>query len=148
MAMLLLGILLMPVGSARAEPRFTEFTCQESFYALVDPGTVTYPGGNPHIRDMQVIFQETCTDPRVSGLNHVTLNINLNHSQGEGPVWGTAYTDNGNGGWTSSFSGYWYEDDPIVHGMNHGTGDYAGLHYYGEGGHGVLTGRIIEASQP
>lgn len=88
----------------------TEFTCRETVLGLSDPGEVTFPDGNIHIRGGILLANEWATDPRLIGLNTIVLNANLD-ADGTGPMWGTFSIKNEAGGWEGTFAGFrgeWY----------------------------------------
>jgi hypothetical protein len=101
------------------------------------PGEMTYPGGNVHIRNMTVLYQVASSDDRLTGVNTVVTNANLDASA-NGPAWGTFHND------VAAYDGYWQGtwSGTLVAG---GAGGYSisivGL------GYGDLEGLMITATE-
>jgi hypothetical protein len=143
-----LGTVLMPLGTATARTIVTEVTGRQVYLATLDPGTVTYPGPNMHIRDSLLLFETQNSDPRLRGLNYITQNANFRPVPGggwTGPLWGTWHEENSGGIWDGAWQAYRYEDGTTInHIVGHGSGGYAGLHMQLESVNGVSQGRIVE----
>jgi len=144
-----MGILLA-AGLALAQATVTLYTATEAPGAIIDPGTVTFPDGNMHLRGAERYYTRVGSDPRVSGgtLTGVT-NANLDKNM-SGPIWGTFRWEIGGGVWEGTWQGRFnfvtgageYES------VGHGSGDFRGLqmrdHCVYTAGTGACAGRILE----
>ncbi len=108
--------LVLVTGTVAAKATKTEFT-GVSTAAVIDPGVMTYPDGNVHIRGMVLEVYLEADDTRVEGTETVVGNANLD-ANGAGPVWGTSHieVDYGGGGvWEGTFTGKFYADGTYSH---------------------------------
>ncbi len=121
MAVLLVGI--VPVTAAEK----TVFACTEETIALLDPGTVSFPDGNVHIRGMVIQALEDAPDPRNQGINTIVVNANWG-KDGTGPMWGTFHmvTDEG-GTWKGTWAGRDTGQGSWYNAVGNGFGKYAGM---------------------
>lgn len=121
MAVLLIGV--APVTAAEK----TEFTCTETFVAILDPGSWAFPGGNIHIRGMVQLLREEAPDPRSVGDNTVVVNANW-RSDGTGPMWGTWRLETDEEGvWEGTWNGMVTEEGSWYNARGDGIGKYAGM---------------------
>ena len=128
-------IWIVPVTAATK----TEFTCKETL-EIIDPGEVTFPNGNIHIRYSILLADEWATDPRLVGLNTIVLHANLG-ADGTGPMWGTFRIENEGGGWEGTFAGHLYE---WYRAVADGFGEYAGMKLFWNNYNGDCSGAILE----
>ncbi|HSF80557.1 MAG TPA: hypothetical protein VLA49_04965 [Anaerolineales bacterium] len=121
MAVLLVGI--APVTAAEK----TEFPCTEETIALLDPGTMSFPDGNVHIRGMVILAREEAPDPRDQGYNTVVVNANWG-KDGSGPMWGTFRMETDEGGlWKGTWAGMDTGQGSWYNAVGDGFGLYAGM---------------------
>jgi hypothetical protein len=95
-----------------------------------DAGTDTTVGDVEQIRAMVLSGPTTNSDPRVSGLATVHVNIDIQPGQ-SAVLWGTATIEGPDGAWTGPFTGL-IEKGYTIHriaSVLKGTGAYAGLQY-------------------
>lgn len=145
----LIAALLLVTGLVAAKAMVAEFTgTLES--GVFDPGTVTNPDGNTHIRGGNEEFRVDATDPRVSGTMSVVINANWD-SSGVGPMWGTYRLDSADGFWEGTWSGMRHADGSIsVRNVGHGRGGFEGLKVWTTiefpslGEDGTMSGRILD----
>jgi hypothetical protein len=132
LAVVLLAILLA-AGTAVAAPPRTEFTGTEVYGASLDFGTETFPGNNNyHVRGAVDLLFFTGSDPRVTGENEVTINLNFQFVPEpvfvRGPMWGTFRLANEGGYWEGIWNGVRDTNGfSYYHFVGHGRGGYAGL---------------------
>lgn len=71
-------------------------TCQETAIpiGLLDPGTVTFPDGNTHIRGMTIVQAELANDPRVVGRATVVMDLQIKPN-GDVTLHGTIFKEVG-----------------------------------------------------
>jgi hypothetical protein len=124
---LIMALLVIP-GSAVAQAIKTDFVGTSTGTGTVDPGVMTFPGGNVHIRGMVIGFLEESSDPRASGTNTVVMNANWD-SDWTGPMWGTFLVVNEYGTWEGTYTGVMGAGGSHIRGVAHGTGELAGLIY-------------------
>lgn len=155
LAILLLGIVLIPMETATAAPRFIEVHCTETPVSGPEGGTATFPDGNFHMRGTTLHNLESCDDPHVDGdLSSPTLNWNFrpNPSQPsfpwQGPIWGTWESTNPHfegGTWSGTFTFYLHEDGTMTgHIVGTGAGPLAGWHYQSDFYNSCFAGCIPE----
>jgi hypothetical protein len=145
------------------------FTATETVVALIDPGTMTYPDGNYHVRDQVVQFNWfSSDDDRLIGVTIVVINRNLdsppdpNGPISSGPMWGTfKFTADPNkyedSGWDGSWHGEVFDQVKNIaehSGVGHGYGQFEGLQmtysctYTGTPIYqAACTGRILETNR-
>lgn len=108
-----MAALLLVAGPVAAKATMTEFTGTETPRPIpVDPGTVTFPGGNIHIRGLVAVDDEVSDDPRMTGEATVYANANLD-ADGFGRLWGTwTLTPEPfeEGSWVGTFTGTFHAD--------------------------------------
>ncbi len=93
------------VGLAIAQVTVTPYTATEYPIAPPEPGTVTHPDGNTHIRGATALYTRSGSDSRVSGGTlRVVVNYNLDKSS-SGPIWGTGHWETAGGVWDGTFEG-------------------------------------------
>jgi hypothetical protein len=138
MAVLLSGF--APVMTAEK----TEFQCTETFVAILDPGTWSFPDGNIHIRGMVELFHEDAPDPRVVGDNTVVVNANW-RPDWTGPIWGTWRLETDEGGlWEGTWAGRMTGQGSWYNGVGDGIGLYAGMTMLVDMNYGECQIRILE----
>ena len=125
-------VVLLSVGTAGAKPTKINFTGSEISIGTFDDGTETYPGGNYHVRDAVELFAFTATDPRVDGVNKITVNWNFKWMPEpvfvSGRMWGTFVLTNGGGYWNGTWTGVRDMNGfSFFHMVGHGGGGYEGL---------------------
>ena len=140
--------LLAGQGATKTLASATEFPL-----TVVSPGTVTYPGGNVHVRGRVTIAQWIATDVRLNFNATVITNGNFDGS-GNGPMSGTFESiDSGNSGrWIGVWHGEMTDNQnfQFMHtGVGHGTGAYEGLQViyactYTGFGPGACQAQILE----
>lgn len=85
-----LVFLTIAPGSAAARAVKVGFTGAETTLGLVDPGVwIELPSGNVHVRGMISLYEESASDPRMSGVATVVMNANWGPDYA-GPMWGTS----------------------------------------------------------
>ena len=128
----LIALVLLPVQDATAQATFTPCKGVLIPLGIIDPGTVTNPGGNIHVRGMVSTYQQDMSgsDPRCSGLTTSVTNANWD-AYGAGPFWGTSHMvleEGSSDGWDGTFTGKRYADGTSsIHVEAHGQGDLEGL---------------------
>jgi hypothetical protein len=152
--MALIAALAFLTGPVAAKATKTEFTGTDTRGAVTDPGILTFPDGNVHLRGMVLELHIQATDPRVTGPETVVANANLD-AYGAGPVWGTSHleVDYGGGGiWEGTWNGKIHADGSesirfVAHGI---AGSVEGLKMSGSlefpadpTAPGILAGRIL-----
>jgi hypothetical protein len=83
---LLASLFLVVPAAAKSEG--AAYTGTETFVQFIDPGAVTYPGGNYHLRGQTIVNLKFSSDVRLIGINTVTFDANLDKT-GTGPANGT-----------------------------------------------------------
>lgn len=144
------GALLIGTAVAVSQPS-TPYAATETPLGVENPGTVTYPGGNTHIRDFVVRYNRTSSEPRVNGPVRFVMNFNLDANL-SGRIWGTARLEVGGGAWEGTFQGTTNRLTGIAHYKSvwHGSGDLSGMQIketcvYTGTPVGTCTGRILAA---
>ena len=139
--LVILTLLTTPV-SARSE--VTKSPCTETYLETLDPGTMTFPDGNIHLRGMVNTYREESPDLRNVGFNTVTVNANW-HADWTGPMWGTfrQVTDEG-GIWEGTWSGMVTDSGSGYHAIGQGKGIYKGMTAKISNENGVCQVRIID----
>jgi hypothetical protein len=99
---------------------------------VVSAGTVTYPGGNIHVRGRLTIAEWFATDPRLTFKANVTTNGNFD-ANGNGPMSGTFESMDSSSS-SGKWIGHWHGEVTdnlnfrLMHtGVGRGTGAYEGL---------------------
>jgi hypothetical protein len=149
------------VASENAEKK--AFTGTEVFFSPMDPGHMTYEGGNIHLRGEVIIYQWVTSDTRLTGYIAVVINGNFD-STFTGPMWGTFQSVDKDGepivdGWEGTWNGEIFEFIPntlsnwVDSGVGHGTGKYKGLKFefstaYGGPPIGITVGVIQGKATP
>jgi hypothetical protein len=119
--------------------------CSEVY--ICEPGLMTFPGGNIHIRGMVQYYENVnATDNRLLGINRITGNMNFDSSM-TGPGWGTFHNQSSlyDGYWEGTFSAVMYEDGYISRIRGKGYGAFEGLIITAVETNGHFVGTIIEA---
>ncbi len=141
-----LAALLLFAVPAAAAAIVTEFTETEVCpVAPSNPGTLTFPDGNVHVRGMVFVCTDTASDSRLSGTNTIVINANWD-AQMLGPVWGTFHLVNAGGEWAGTWEGMATPSGLQLHGTGAGTGGYEGLRFWLDGASGSYQGRILDAN--
>lgn len=138
MAVFLIGI--VPVLAAEE----TEFQCAETFVAILNPGTWSFPDRNAHIRGMVELLRDDAPDPRAVGDNTVVVNANW-RPDGTGPMWGTWRLETDEGGlWEGTWAGQVTGQGSWYNGVGDGIGLYTGMTMLVDMNYGVCQIRILE----
>jgi hypothetical protein len=95
LAMLASLFLVVP---AAAKTEGAAYTGTETFVQFVDPGTVMSPGGNYHLRGQTIVNVKFSSDDRLTGINIVTFQANLDKT-GTGPANGKFAIQSGTFEW-------------------------------------------------
>jgi hypothetical protein len=126
--LILLSILAAPVSAGTTWTEFEGWsTLQECPWCA--PGRVwVSEDWVLHIRGMQEYDLNDYSDPRIAGLNLVTVNVNMQLPEVYGPMWGTAHIEKDDGYWEGSWVGYrTAEGGSYIQEVLHGHGAYEGL---------------------
>ncbi len=120
----------------------TEYTCDIPVLSIINPGSVTTPDGNVHIRGMVGESPMLGSDPRTAGFGTIVLNLNL-RKDGSGPQWGTFHIEVGEDGWEGTWAGLvgqWYN------GVGKGFGEFSGMKMWMHVNfiNGTCSGTILE----
>ena len=136
----------------------TKFTATEEQLGIEDSGTVTFPGGNIHVRGEVSIVGWSSLEPRLDKFTfRVDVNANFN-AESNGPMWGTFESiDNATEGkWVGSWHGEFTDESigAFMHtGVGFGVGAFEGMQmkyactYVGNTAVGVCEGRILETGK-
>jgi hypothetical protein len=119
--------------------------CDDTY--ICEPGEMTFPGGNIHIRGMVQYYENvSATDDRLLGINRITGNMNFDSSM-TGLGWGTFHNQSSlyDGYWEGTFSAVMYEDGYISRIRGKGYGEFEGLIITAVETNGHFVGTIIEA---
>jgi hypothetical protein len=114
---------------------------------ICEPGVMTFPGNNIHIRGMVQYYNVTgISEDRVTGINRLTANMNWDSNM-TGPGWGTFHNQSSlyDGYWEGTFSAVMYEDGYISRIRGKGYGAFEGLIITAVETNGHFVGTIIEA---
>ena len=114
---------------------------------ICEPGEITFPGGNIHIRGMVQYYENvSATDDRLLGINRIIGNMNFDSSM-TGPGWGIFHNQSSkyDGYWEGTFSAVMYEDGYISRIRGKGYGEFDGLIITAVETNGHFVGTIIEA---
>lgn len=126
-------MLLFAFQAAAAKVTVTTCTGTMVIAGFVE-GEASYPGGNYHLRDRQLIYLTDfpdCPAP-INGLLSVEANLNWDNedlSQARGPAWGNwhkqvfAYPDSG---FSGIYTGLKTLDGMVLKIVGHGTGAFEG----------------------
>lgn len=134
----------------------TAFEAIEVPVAVDNPGIMSFPDGNIHVRGHVSTVQWIATDARLSLNTVVVMNGNYD-AMGNGPIWGTfeSVGDDSTGGWVGVWHGQITDlsQYQLMHsGVGHGTGAFEGLKLkyactYNGMGPGVCEGVILETKE-
>ncbi|MBW6472857.1 MAG: hypothetical protein K0B14_07015 [Anaerolineaceae bacterium] len=120
--------------------------CNEVY--ICDPGVMTFPGNNIHIRGMVQYYMVTgASDDRMTGINRLTANMNWDSNM-TGPGWGTFHNQSTiyNGYWEGTYSAIMYEGGHYISRIQgKGYGAFDGLIITAVENDGHFVGTIIEA---
>ncbi len=126
--LILLSTLAAPVA---AKTTWTEFEGPSTPVACpwCSPGRLwVSEDGVLHMRGMQEYYFNDYGDPRITGYDLVTVNVNLQLPLAYGPMWCTARLENENGYWQGTAVGYRTEQGfSYIQEVLHGHGAYEGL---------------------
>jgi hypothetical protein len=151
--MVLVGLvvlsMLLTATTVSAQAVRVHWSGMETLLEYLDYGVTTYPGNNVHTRGMVELMGVDATDPRVTGLNTVVANTNLD-AEGHGPVWGTNRldVDGIDGYWVGTFEGKIDENGIALTMQGRGCGDLEGLQIRGTMVNMAVEGVIIETPRP
>ena len=126
---------------AMGQAIFTEYTGAATPRAVVDPGKVECPGGQPtgipwfagppcspgsrvHFRGVVLEFDQEATDPRATGRLSVVVNGNFDRWPGaSGPFWGSFRQEVAQGGvWEGTWTGERTPTAETLRAVGHGSG--------------------------
>jgi hypothetical protein len=136
LVLVLIAMLLVLAGPVAAKGTRTEFTATETYVEDLSPGKVWYTGPNGeicHWRGTQQVYTVVASDPRVSGDEVITLNIDMKLVDdpdvwATGRMWGTFKITNDHGTWEGTWTGFRDERGySFFKYLGKGGGDYAGL---------------------
>lgn len=138
-------LLLATVTGAGASVVRVPFDGTMTLVQILDPGEVSTPGTNVHIRGMVELLRSESSDPRTTGWNTVVVTINSD-AEGYGPLSGTQHldVDGMDGYWEGTFQGVVDENGLDLKMRAIGYGDLAGLLIEGTNVNGVTHGVITE----
>ena len=154
----LIAILALGTTSVAAKATKTSFSGEIWLLRVVAFPPLTLPGGNRHVRGLEVEDRMVVPDnPDVTGNGKVVINCNLD-ANGVGPCWGTFRweTDAGQGFWEGSYNGYGYADgSQVTYCVGHGGGAFEGQQIKWTSEYeknmvlfpdtvGLVTGRILD----
>jgi hypothetical protein len=125
-------LLLGTVDQAAASATMTPFTGTEVYVSELSPGEIFSSDGNMHIRGIVQSFAATVSDPRVTGLDTVTINGNFKLVAPPvsfmGQMWGTFRISNGDGYWEGTWTGVRAENGfSYMTVRGEGYGEYEGM---------------------
>jgi hypothetical protein len=83
----------------------TPFTGVDTFAGMLDPGNQYVKNGRFIIEGMVEQTNDILSDPRLCGLETVTINANLAAATGIGPMWGTSHIVTAGGTWDTLWVG-------------------------------------------
>jgi len=140
-----IGALLMVPGLVGAKATRYYLTGTETLDHIVDPGTWTFPDGNIHVRGFVQLYEDDCSDPRVSGWNTVVVNADWDVNWA-GPMWGTfTVRSDEEVTWEGTWTGKAYADgSSFIRAQGHGRGPYEGLKYFVTIESGKMSGYILD----
>ena len=126
--LILLSVLAAPVAAGTTWTEF-EGTSTPVPCDWCSPGRVwVSEDGVLHMRGMQELYYNNYGDPRITGYDLVTVNVNLQLPAAYGPMWCTARLENADGYWEGSAVGYRTEQGySYIQEVLHGHGAYEGL---------------------
>ena len=146
--LLVLALSLLPnTSNVFAEDNRIDVEALEELLYIDDPGVMTFPGNNIHIRGMVQYYNVTSlSDDRLTGINRLTANMNWDSNM-TGPGWGTFHNQSSfyDGYWEGTFSAVMYEDGYISRIRGKGYGAFEGLIITAVETNGHFVGTIIEA---
>ena len=127
--LVVLSILAAPVAARTIR---TEYAGFEYYEGVLDEGRVWMSDeGVLLIRDMQELYRDEVSDPRLCGDLVVTINGNFKFTETfevYGPMWGTSILENDGGTWEGSWVGKRTEEGwSYIRCVMHGHGGYEGL---------------------
>jgi hypothetical protein len=133
--MLIIFILLssaLNIGAAPAGQHQwvkTPFTGVEVFAGMLDPGQQYVKDGRFIIEGMVEVTNDSMSDPRLCGVETITINANLDAATGIGPMWGTTHiATTTNGAWNTVWAGKLTGGGhAILYQWGWGQGGYKGL---------------------
>ena len=113
----------------------TNFTASETWVEDTSPGKEWYTADDKiyHVRDGQSLYAVVADDPRLSGEEIITVNLNMKVVDSPvyitGPMWGTFRITNEGGEWVGTWWGVRDERGfSFIEYVGSGEGEYAGLH--------------------
>jgi len=134
LVLVLMATLLLVAGPAAAKATRTEFTATETWVEDISLGKEWVTADKIyHIRGGESLYMVEATDPRVSGEEIITLNLNMKLVDDEavwatGPMWGTFRITNEGGYWEGLWTGVRDEQGySYIEYVGSGGGGYAGL---------------------
>jgi len=125
-------LLISTVGRATAAAIKTSFTGTEVYVSDVAPGEIFFSDGNMHIRGIVQSFAVSVSDPRVNGVDTVTINGNFKlvppPTAFTGPMWGTFQISNQDGYWEGTWTGERADNGfSYISVRGEGYGEYEGM---------------------
>ncbi|MFO7663128.1 MAG: hypothetical protein R6X18_11110 [Chloroflexota bacterium] len=143
-----LAVMLLVTGLAAAKATRTEFTGTETQIGGEAPLRYWEAGQTAHIRGMQGVYWEEATDPRVSGINTILVNMNIHPVSGGGvqiQFWGTYVLENEGGSWSGTFQGLVAADGIVTYDAHgEGSGSYQGLKIFLHAENTTFSGYILD----
>ena len=134
LSILVAGVIILSILAAPAAARTirTEYAGHEYLIEALPGGRMWISEeGVLHIRDMQELYRDEVSDPRLSGDLLVTISANFQFTEvGEmyGPMWGTSILENDGGYWEGSWVGKRTKEGySYIRCVMHGHGGYEGL---------------------
>ncbi len=101
LALITFSVAVLASNFAWAEAKKTPFTVREVI-TNANWGTMLTDGTNIFLTRTTMTAEEAATDPRVSGMSTVTMQVIVDRTM-SGPMWGSIRYENGGGWW----EGYW-----------------------------------------
>jgi len=135
LVLLAVTAILAVAGPVAAKATRTNFTATETWVEDISPGKEWYTGDGKvyHLREAQQLYSVEASDPRLSGEEIITLNLNMKVVDPPvyitGPMWGTFRITNADGDWAGTWRGVRDERGfAFIEYVGSGEGGYAGLH--------------------
>lgn len=126
--LLLLSIVAMPVSAGTTWTEFEGWSTPQDCPLCAAGRLWVSEDWVLHIRGMQEYYFNDYGDPRITGYDLVTINLNMQLPEVYGPMWGTAHLENEYGYWEGSWVGYrTAEGTSYLEEVLHGHGAYEGL---------------------
>ncbi len=141
-----LGVLLVSAAPIAAQASITEFTGTEvcNIDNPINPGILTFPDGNLHVRGLVFLCRDESSDPRGTGYNTIVMNANVD-ANGLGPIWGTFHFETDEGGvWEGTWEAMVKTNSSQHHATGTGQGIYEGMTLWADIENGITQTRILD----